>query len=56
MVKRFVIGFAVGVGLMHWYINHGDRVISDATNWTKKSASQYSDETVRKAAEAEFGR
>lgn len=56
MVKRFVVGFAVGVGLMYWYIHHSEGIVADAASWTKKSASQYSDDTVRKAAEAEFGK
>jgi hypothetical protein len=56
MVKRFAIGFAVGVGLMYWYINHSEQLVADATSWTKKSASQYSDETARKAVEAELGK
>lgn len=54
MVKRFVVGFAVGVGLMYWYVHHSEGILADAARWTKESASQYSDDTARKAVEAEF--
>jgi hypothetical protein len=56
MVKRFAIGFAVGVGLMYWYVHHGGEFFAGAASWTKKSASQYSDDTARKAVDAEFGK
>jgi hypothetical protein len=41
MLKRFVIGFVLGVGAMYWYIHHSGGAVSDANQWVERSASGY---------------
>jgi hypothetical protein len=41
MVKRFMIGFVVGLGLMYYYLHHMDETVEDATQWGTKAASSY---------------
>lgn len=41
MLKRFLIGFVVGVGGMYYYIHHSDEALTDASQWMERSASHY---------------
>ena len=54
-MKRFVIGFAVGVGLMYYYLNYGDIMRADANSWFKGSASNYRDDKQHQAAREALG-
>lgn len=41
MLKRFIIGFVIGVGAVYWYIHNYESTLSDADQWMERSASQY---------------
>jgi hypothetical protein len=51
MLKRFILGFAVGMGLMYYYLHHGEEVAQDAKQWGTKAASQYRGDKDRKLAD-----
>jgi len=55
MLKRFVIGFTLGFGLMYWYIYQSDDTISEASRLFQHSASEYRDDAVHKAAREVLG-
>ncbi len=49
-LKRFLLGFVVGVGLMYWYLHHSETAWSQAWSWFSGNASKYrGDETHEKA-------
>ncbi|MBI4518844.1 MAG: hypothetical protein HY699_23875 [Deltaproteobacteria bacterium] len=54
-MKRFVIGFAIGMGLMYWYLENGERVFGNANSWMEKSASGYRHDRVHDAAKEVAG-
>lgn len=54
-MKRFVIGFVIGVGLMYYYLHYGEIVASDTAGWFKSSASKYRDDKVHRAAREALG-
>jgi hypothetical protein len=54
-MKRFVIGFVIGVGLMYWYLNHGEVVESATRTWFQKAASHYRDDKQHDAARQALG-
>ena len=54
-MKRFVIGFLVGVGLMYCYLHNGEAVQTDISQWFKRSASNYSEDSQHKAAREALG-
>jgi hypothetical protein len=54
-MKRFVIGFAVGVGVMYYYLHYGNRIRSSTTGWFEGSASSYRGDTHQKAAREALG-
>jgi len=54
-MKRFVIGFVIGVGVMYYYLHYGDRFRSDATGWFQGSASNYRGDAHHKAAREALG-
>jgi hypothetical protein len=54
-MKRFVIGFAVGLGLMYWYLESADRLWSEGESWMQKSASGYRHDGVHDAARGVLG-
>ncbi len=55
MVKRFVIGFLVGVGLMYYYLNHGESVQTDIEHWFQHSASTYRGDSQRRIEHEALG-
>ena len=55
MLKRFMIGFVVGIGAMYWYIHNAADTMADADQWMKRSASAYRDDRVHQAVEQETG-
>ena len=56
MLKRFVIGFVIGVGAMYWYIHHADSTLAEADNWMQKSASNYRSDKMHQAVDDQTGR
>jgi len=54
-MKRFVIGFAVGVGLMYYYLHYNELMRAEAKGWFKGAASQYRDDKQQKAARDVLG-
>lgn len=56
MLKRFLIGFVLGIGAMYWYIHNGEDVIARTTKWFESSASGYRDDKIHRAIDRETGR
>lgn len=56
MLKRFMIGFVLGIGAMYWYIHHADDTMSDANQWMQRSASHYRNDKMHDAVGAETGK
>ncbi|MGH7787938.1 MAG: hypothetical protein ACRERC_13790 [Candidatus Binatia bacterium] len=56
MLKRFMIGFVIGVGACYWYIHNYDRAVSDADQWMERSASHYRGDRDHELVESETGR
>jgi hypothetical protein len=54
-MKRFVIGFLVGVGLMYYYLHQGEAVETGVSGWFQSSASHYRDDAQHKAAQEALG-
>ncbi len=54
-MKRFVIGFVIGVGLMYWYLTHGETLLSMAEGWFRGAAANYRDDKQHKAAQDVLG-
>lgn len=54
-MKRFLIGFVLGVGLMYYYLHYGEIVQSDAKSWFKSSAARYRGDAEHKAASEALG-
>jgi hypothetical protein len=54
-MKRFVIGFLVGVGLMYLYLYEGDTVQTEVGRWFQGSASRYRGDAEHKAAREALG-
>ena len=50
MFKRFVLGFLVGVGLMYYYLHHGDELAATTGRWFGGAASKYRDDRQHDAA------
>lgn len=56
MLKRFMIGFVLGVGAMYWYIHHAEETFSSASGWVQHSASQYRDDKIHQAVDEATGK
>jgi hypothetical protein len=54
-MKRFVIGFLVGIGLMYLYLHHGDAVQTEVRRWFQGSASKYRGDAEHEAAREALG-
>lgn len=54
-MKRFVIGFVIGVGLMYYYLHYGESIQTEATGWFQGSASGYRGDAHHKAAREALG-
>jgi hypothetical protein len=54
-MKRFVIGFLVGIGLMYLYLNKSDTVRTEVDRWFQGSASKYRGDTRHQAAREALG-
>jgi hypothetical protein len=49
-MKRFVVGFLIGVGLMYFYLHQGDAVQTGVNRWFQSSATHYRADAEHKAA------
>jgi hypothetical protein len=56
MLKRFVVGFVIGVGGMYWYIHHADDTFARADSWMQRSASNYRNDKMHQAVDDQTGR
>ncbi|MBP1683932.1 MAG: hypothetical protein H6Q33_75 [Deltaproteobacteria bacterium] len=54
-MKRFLIGFLVGLGLMHWYLQHGDTMQTEARRWFERSGTNYRGDKMHDAAREALG-
>jgi hypothetical protein len=54
-MKRFAIGFVIGVGLMYYYLHYGERVEAGAFSWFNGSASAYRGDAQHRAAREALG-
>ena len=54
-MKRFAIGFVIGVGLMYYYLHNGDRLQADVSGWFQGSASRYRGDAHHDAAREALG-
>jgi len=54
-MKRFVIGFVIGVGLMYWLLNHGEAFELATRGWFRGAAANYRDDKQHKAAQDVLG-
>lgn len=48
-MKRFLIGFLIGLGLMHWYLQYGDTMQTEAHRWFERSGSNYRGDKTHEA-------
>jgi hypothetical protein len=56
MLKRFVIGFVLGIGAMYWYIHSSEDILANTAGWFERSASGYRDDKAHQAIERETAR
>lgn len=54
-MKRFLIGFLVGIGLMYWYLYYGEAVQTEGRRWFEGSASRYRGDRQHDAASEALG-
>jgi hypothetical protein len=54
-MKRFTIGFIVGVALMYWYLNNGEAVEQFTRGWFAGAASKYRDDKAHSLAHDALG-
>ena len=54
-MKRFVIGFLVGVGLVYYYLHQGEAVQTEISRWFRSSATNYRADSQHKAAQEALG-
>jgi len=51
MLRRFILGFVVGLGLMYYYLHHGEQVVGEAKQWGSSAASHYRGDRDRNLAD-----
>jgi hypothetical protein len=56
MLKRFLIGFVLGIGAMYWYIHSSEDLVAGTAKWFETSASGYRDDKAHRAIDRETGR
>lgn len=54
-MKRFVIGFAIGVALMFWYLQKVEPDRWNTSGWFEGAASDYRDDRTHDAAQDALG-
>lgn len=55
MLKRFLIGFVLGIVVMYWFIHSSGDVMSDASGWMERSASRYRGDRQHQAVDEQTG-
>lgn len=53
--KRFFLGFLAGIGLMYWFLHHGDATWQQAWSWLQKNASTYRGDQAHEKAKEVLG-
>lgn len=56
MLKRFAVGFVLGLGMMYWYIHYYESTFDDANQWMERSASHYRGDRDHQIVEQATGR
>jgi hypothetical protein len=51
VLKRFTIGFLLGIGLMYFYIHDSEEFLAGFGSWVEDSASDYRHDRVHSAVE-----
>jgi len=54
-MKRFLIGFAAGVGLMYYYLHYAEIMESRGQRWIEGAAANYRDDKQHEAARDALG-
>ena len=54
-MKRFVIGFCLGLALVYWYLHRGEELSSNARGWFGSSATKYRGDKRHEAAREVLG-
>jgi len=54
-MKRFIIGFIIGIGLMYWYLHNGTAFEDGTIQWFQHSASGYRGDAHQNAAHQLLG-
>jgi hypothetical protein len=54
-MKRFVVGFLVGVGLMYFYLHQSESVETGLNRWFQSSARHYRGDAEHRAAQEALG-
>jgi len=54
-MKRFVIGFCVGLALVYWYLHGGEEMSSNVRSWFGSSATKYRGDKRHEAAQEALG-
>ena len=54
-MKRFVVGFAIGIGLMYWYLHYSEVMEANTRDWFDGAASNYRDDRQHDAAREVLG-
>lgn len=56
MLKRFLVGFLIGIGAMYWWIHRSEETFANAQGWMERSASNYRGDRDHMAVQRETGR
>ncbi len=54
-LKRFVLGFLLGVGLMYWYLHNTELGKSDTVTWMSGAVTDYRGDKEHDAARQALG-
>ncbi len=54
-LKRFFLGFLLGIGVMYWILHHGEETAGGAWSWLNKSASGYRGDAAHEKAREILG-
>jgi hypothetical protein len=54
-MKRFIIGFLIGVGLMYYYLHRADEMKSLSAQWFTRNAGKYRGDAHHEAAREALG-
>jgi hypothetical protein len=54
-LKRFFLGFLLGIGIMYWYLHHSETTLEQARSWLARGASQYRGDEVHDKARQVLG-